>query len=184
MKFNDARISMSFILSSSKDTGITYNQVLMSAFGIVVLNALGAMVFNNIYHTAFHNGMKVRVAVCSLIYRKALRLSQMALSETSPGKMVNLLSNDVSRFDWTSYFMNYLWMGPLITLTIGCLMWIEIGFVGFIGILVIFTAVPILGIIMRFYAPIGPHFPLILILLNRCWRKVNIKVSPTNCVED
>lgn len=125
----------------------------MSAIGIVVINALGAVVFNNIYQIAFHNGMKVRVAVCSLIYRKALKLSQTALGETSPGKMVNLLSNDVSRFDWTSYYLNYLWTGPLITLIIGCLMWIEIGFVGFFGILVIFTTVPILGIIICFLKP-------------------------------
>lgn len=128
-----------------KDTEITYNDAFLYASGIVGLNALNALLLNHIYHLAFHNGMKVRVAVCSVIYRKALRLSQTALGETSTGKMVNLLSNDVNRFDWASFFINSLWVSPLLTLIVGCLMWIEIGFVGLIGIFVVFMIVPILS---------------------------------------
>lgn len=115
----------------------------MYASGIVVLGALYALSLNHIYHLSFHTGMKARVSVCSLIYRKALRLSQTSLGEASPGKMVNLLSNDVNRFDWASFFMNVLWTAPLLAFIVGWIMWIEVGFVGVIGILVIFSIVPI-----------------------------------------
>lgn len=122
-----------------------YHVAFMFASGIVIFSALNALIFNHIYQLAFHNGLKVRVAVCSLIYRKALRLSQTALGETSPGKMVNLLTNDVNRFHWATFFGNSLWVSPVLTLIIGILLWFEIGIPGLIGIIVIFTVVPLLS---------------------------------------
>lgn len=127
----------------SADTDTEYSDALLYATGIVVLNGLNAIALNQVYNLSYHNGMKVRVAVCSLIYRKSLRLSQTALGETSPGKMVNLLSNDVNRFDFATFFANSLWASPLLTLIVAYLMWIEIGFVGLIGIFVVLTIVPI-----------------------------------------
>lgn len=34
------------------------------------MNALNVLFFNHMNQISYHNGMKVRVAVCSLIYRK------------------------------------------------------------------------------------------------------------------
>lgn len=76
---------------------------------------------------------------------KALRLSQAALGETSPGKVVNLLSNDVNRFDWASFFLNSIWISPLLTGIVGCLLYNEVDIAGLIGILLIFSIVPVLS---------------------------------------
>lgn len=92
---------------------------------------------------AFHNGMKLRVAVCSVIYRKALRLSRTALGDTAPGKVVNLLSNDVSRFDIVSIFVHSMWTAPLLAVIVGILLWNEIQWAGLVGIAVVFFVVPI-----------------------------------------
>ncbi|KAF7283323.1 ATP-binding cassette sub-family C member 4-like [Rhynchophorus ferrugineus] len=58
-------------------------------------------------------GMRVRVAACSLIYRKLLRLNQASLGKTAAGQLVNLLSNDVIRFDMASWFLHYFWIMPI-----------------------------------------------------------------------
>lgn len=70
-------------------------------------------------------------------------MSQTALGETAPGKVVNLLSNDVSRFEWVTICMNSMWTGPLLSLVIAILLWREIGIAGLVGIAIIFVVVPI-----------------------------------------
>lgn len=93
--------------------------------------------------------MKSRAAVIGLIYRKTLRLSQTALTETSSGRLINLLSNDVDRFDFAHRFVTYLWLAPLVTIAVAYYLWLEIGWSGLIGIGVIFTVTPILSKIQR-----------------------------------
>lgn len=156
----------------SEDSKMPYEEAMWYASGIIILNAINTILVNQFFIIGFHNGMKVRVAVCSLIYRKvstiycefwelfiafkilfissvffcelkALRLSQTALGETAPGKVVNLLSNDVNRFDWVTMFINSMWTAPLLTIIVGILLWIEIGVAGMIGIVIVFIVVPI-----------------------------------------
>lgn len=122
-----------------------YHTALIFASGIVLFSIINALILNHIFHVSFHLGLKMRVAICSLIYRKALRLSQTALGETSPGKMVNLLTNDVSRFHWAMFFANSLWVSPMLTVVVGVLIWFEISLPGLIGIVIIFTIVPMLS---------------------------------------
>lgn len=74
---------------------------------------------------------------------QALRLSQTALGDTAPGKVVNLLSNDVNRFDIVSMFLHAMWTAPLMALIVGYLLWVEIRWAGMVGIAIVFIVVPI-----------------------------------------
>lgn len=58
---------------------------------------------------------------------QALRLNKTSISETNVGQIVNLLTNDVNRFDLVIAFMNYLWIGPLGTIVATYFLWQEIG---------------------------------------------------------
>lgn len=113
------------------------------AGGIVLSNLATALFVNQFYVDSFHYGMKVRVAVCSIIYRKALRLSQTALGETAFGKVVNLLSNDVNRFDLVTLFIHYMWVAPLMCIIIAYMLWLEVQWAGIIGLGIIFIVVPL-----------------------------------------
>ncbi|XP_031636354.1 multidrug resistance-associated protein 4-like [Contarinia nasturtii] len=122
---------------------INYDEAVIYACAIIGFTFINSLLVNQFFLIGFHNGMKVRVAVCSLIYRKALKLSQTALGETAPGKVVNLLSNDVNRFDMVTMFINSMWTAPLLTVIVGVMLYIEIGVPGMIGILIVFIVVPI-----------------------------------------
>ncbi|CAK9805268.1 Probable multidrug resistance-associated protein lethal(2)03659 [Anthophora plagiata] len=91
-----------------------------------------------------HVGMKVRVACCTLIYRKILRLSNSVLeNETSAGQMVNFLSNDVNRLDYFVFSIHYLWIGPLQVFLIAYLIYREIGLGAIIGMTTFLLCIPL-----------------------------------------
>lgn len=74
---------------------------------------------------------------------QALKLSVTALGETAPGKIVNLVANDVNRFDLVSVFIHHMWSAPLSALIIGYILYTEAGLAGVIGIAAVFIVVPI-----------------------------------------
>ena len=87
--------------------------------------------------------MKLRVAHCSFIYRKALKLSRKAQGESTIGQMVNLLSNDVNRFDYSAFFIHYFWIGPLQLLVVLYITYTSIGPACFVGAGLIVAFVPL-----------------------------------------
>lgn len=122
---------------------MSYDDAIWYGSMMVALAAINGIVINQFFMAAFHNGMKVRVAVCNLIYKKALRLSQTALGDTAPGKIVNLLSNDVNRFEIVSIVCNAMWAAPLMTFIAGVILWQEVQWAGMFGLVVVFIVVPL-----------------------------------------
>uniref|UniRef100_A0A669E2P6 Multidrug resistance-associated protein 4 n=1 Tax=Oreochromis niloticus TaxID=8128 RepID=A0A669E2P6_ORENI len=92
----------------------------ISTFGLTILQHL-------YYYHVLRTGMRIRVAMCHMIYRKALRLSAESMGQTTTGQIVNLLSNDVNRFDEITLNLHYLWVGPLQAAVIIVFLWYEIG---------------------------------------------------------
>ncbi|KYN11185.1 Multidrug resistance-associated protein 4, partial [Trachymyrmex cornetzi] len=94
-------------------TGIDKFYAYKCVIGIILCSAVNMFVVHLYMMDMTHFGMKGRVACCSLIYRKTLKLTRTALGETTIDQAVNLLSNDVNRFDVSIIFLHYLWLGPL-----------------------------------------------------------------------
>ncbi|XP_039870833.1 multidrug resistance-associated protein 4 isoform X2 [Simochromis diagramma] len=75
--------------------------------------------------------------------QRALHLSSSAMGKTTTGQIVNLLSNDVNKFDEVTIFLHFLWVGPLQAAAVVGLLWNEIGpsCLGGIGVLLILMPV-------------------------------------------
>uniref|UniRef100_A0A8C3G639 ATP-binding cassette, sub-family C (CFTR/MRP), member 4 n=1 Tax=Cyclopterus lumpus TaxID=8103 RepID=A0A8C3G639_CYCLU len=102
----------------------------LCSFGLVLLHHL-------FFFHVQRSGMKIRVAMCHMIYNKALRLSSSAMGKTTTGQIVNLLSNDVNKFDDVTVFLHFLWVGPLQAVVVVGLLWQEIGPSCFVGMVVL-----------------------------------------------
>uniref|UniRef100_A0A182JZF0 Uncharacterized protein n=1 Tax=Anopheles christyi TaxID=43041 RepID=A0A182JZF0_9DIPT len=84
-------------------------------------------------------GARMRIACCSLIYRKTLRMSRKAAGQTPAGYMINLLSNDVSRLDYGFIYVHYVWVLPFQACFTCYLIWRRVQWaavVGVVGLLV------------------------------------------------
>lgn len=87
--------------------------------------------------------MQMRVASSSMVYRKVLKLTKNALERSSIGQVVNLLSNDVSRFEFAVTYIHYLWIGPLMVIAISVILYYEIGISVFFGVSFMVLFVPL-----------------------------------------
>ncbi|XP_006879633.1 PREDICTED: multidrug resistance-associated protein 4 [Elephantulus edwardii] len=100
-----------------------------------------------LHHLYFYHvqcaGMRLRVAMCHMIYQKALRLSNTAMGKTTTGQIVNLLSNDVNKFDQVTIFLHFLWAGPLQAVAVTALLWMEIGISCLAGMAVLIILLPL-----------------------------------------
>ncbi|XP_044009489.1 probable multidrug resistance-associated protein lethal(2)03659 [Aphidius gifuensis] len=116
------------------------------AAGVIILCSVVNMFAIHPYMMAStHVGMKIRVACCSLVYRKSLKLSRVALGEKSIGQVVNLLSNDVSRFDNAVVFLHYLWISLVETALVTYFMYLEVGWSAVIGMFSLLMFIPLQG---------------------------------------
>ncbi|KAI4581565.1 hypothetical protein MJG53_010008 [Ovis ammon polii x Ovis aries] len=109
----------------------TDSAALQGAYGYAAGLSACVLVWAVLHHLYFYRiqrvGMRLRVAVCHMIYRKVFCLSSSAMGKTTTGQIVNLLSNDVNRFDQVTMFLHYLSVGPLQAIAVTALLWMETG---------------------------------------------------------
>ncbi|XP_023241663.1 multidrug resistance-associated protein 4-like [Centruroides sculpturatus] len=96
--------------------------------------------------------MKLKIALCTLIYRKAIRLSPSSLRRSSVGKMVNLLANDVGKFQNKLVFFSLVFTSPFFIITAIAMLWKYYGWTILIGFLVIFLYLPIQIALTKVYS--------------------------------
>ncbi|XP_046623147.1 ATP-binding cassette subfamily C member 4-like isoform X4 [Neodiprion virginianus] len=128
---------------NDKEKQMTRNEALLYAGYLVVVTY-------GIIFTGRHNnlrtrqiGMCARVACCSLLYRKILRLDQTAMNNAIAGQVTNLMSNDVARLDDLLFYAQYIWLMPFQVLLIGYVMWQSVGVASLAGIgILLMHAIP------------------------------------------
>ncbi|XP_066258760.1 probable multidrug resistance-associated protein lethal(2)03659 isoform X2 [Euwallacea similis] len=91
----------------------------------------------------FTMGIKIKVAATALVYRKALKLSRSSLAETNIGQMVNLISNDVTRFENAVKHIHSLWIGPIEMMIIVTLLYFYVGPSGMTGVAFLILFLPV-----------------------------------------
>ncbi|VDP20015.1 unnamed protein product [Soboliphyme baturini] len=154
------------------DSGISTSTACLYALGLSLCSFSFALTHHRYFYEVMRTGMRVRIALAALVYSKvclyalccmsqlpydvriwthfqALSLSGPARQDATVGKIINLLSNDVGRFDETCIFLHYFWAAPLSLLGFALLLYYEMGvscFAGFSGLLIL---VPIQGFIGR-----------------------------------
>lgn len=99
------------------------------------------------FHRMFLVGLRIRTALISSIFRKALVMSNTARKESTVGEIVNLMAVDAQRFMDLVTYLNMIWSAPLqISLAIYFL-WQILGPSVLAGLAVMIILIPVNGVI-------------------------------------
>ncbi|KAI9339681.1 P-loop containing nucleoside triphosphate hydrolase protein [Obelidium mucronatum] len=128
-----------------------HEQPISRGFSIAVLMLLAAVCQTFLLHQYFHTciviGMRVKAAVITAIYQKALRLSPAARQSSTVGEIVNLMSVDAGRLgDLTTYF-HIIWSGPFQICLALYFLYFTLGVAIFAGVAVMLLMIPINGLL-------------------------------------
>lgn len=74
-------------------------------------------------------GFTMRQQVVAAIHAKVLRLNSAAVAHANSGRIINIASNDVRRFDEGFSFWLFCWAGPLEAGLVLMMVSLELGFV-------------------------------------------------------
>jgi ATP-binding cassette subfamily C (CFTR/MRP) protein 4 len=127
-----------------RQSSITKEEAVFDGLIITLMFFLRALSHNKFLLKLASLGMEFRIACCSLIYRKLLKMRSTAIHRISLGQIVNLLSNDVERFDAAVTFFNFLWIGLLKIGIAAYYLSITYGYTSIVGMVV-----PLLSLIIQ-----------------------------------
>lgn len=122
---------------------ISEQSAYLFAGGIVLCSIVPVLTFHPFIFYIFQVGTKIRLALSGLIYRKCLQISKSASNDGLRGRAINILSNDLGRFDVALCFLHDIWKGPIESLVIGYLMYREIGMSAVIGVAFMLSFIPL-----------------------------------------
>ncbi|CAH0557797.1 unnamed protein product [Brassicogethes aeneus] len=99
--------------------------------------------FDNNYHQILQEfSIRVCTSFSSLLYRKSLKLSPIALSEITMGKIVTLMTKDIFSFESAIGCFNEMWNGLVLLIIVTYMIYSRIGVSAFFGIGFILLCVP------------------------------------------
>lgn len=88
-------------------------------------------------------GLRMRIALTSFLYRKALKLSPTHLGEISIGKIVTLITKDVETFEIVVFTGNDLWIAILKTIIVSFALYKRIGTAALAGVAIFILSIPL-----------------------------------------
>lgn len=118
---------------------------------IAVFAYMYVLIHHQTFWTGMRNGMRMRCQMIAQIQSKVLRLNGSALAKITSGKIINLVSNDVRRFDEAGTFWVFLIIGPLELVAVFILIGIRLGYLAsFAGISSLLMLIPVQSVLAKY----------------------------------
>ncbi|KAI7815048.1 ABC subfamily C member [Rhyzopertha dominica] len=117
------------------------------AIALFVTALIQTLVLSQYFNRMFIVGMRIRTALVSAIYRKALRMSNSARKESTVGEIVNLMSVDAQKFTDLTAYLNMIWSAPLQIILALYFLWDILGPSVLAGLAVMIILIPVNGYI-------------------------------------
>lgn len=107
------RLLIQFVDSVYTDDPQPMWKGLLYAALLFIVASIQTLVLAQYFQRMFIVGLRIRTALISAIYRKALIMSNSARKQSTVGEIVNLMAVDAQRFMDLTAYINMLWSAPL-----------------------------------------------------------------------
>ena len=126
-----------------------------SAINYAVILIASSFLFAFSRHPAFvlclRVGSNIRTALTVMIYRKILRLSKSSFEQTDIGQILNILANDLNRFEDVSWQLPYILIGPTMSAVVIYISYKYLGIACVGGLVILILFIPFQGLMGRLF---------------------------------
>ncbi|TPX68327.1 hypothetical protein SpCBS45565_g03207 [Spizellomyces sp. 'palustris'] len=133
-------VLLGYLLQWFQKTDKESREGYLLAMGMAFCVITHAVLHHVVFFLGMRMGMQMRVAFIAAIYRKCLALSISNTSST--GLIVNLVSNDVQRFEDAAPFAHFAWLGPVELLLVLYFMYVQISWAAFAAVGALLMVIP------------------------------------------
>jgi ATP-binding cassette subfamily C (CFTR/MRP) protein 4 len=123
-----------------KDASVKEGMLMVT--GLFLCTTVYGMCHAQYFFLAWREGMRIRIAVLTMMYKKALRLSVRALQSTTVGHVTNIASTDVEKFQMAFVHLNHVWMSPCEGLAAAYFLYRELGVASIAGVGAVLLLIP------------------------------------------
>jgi hypothetical protein len=118
---------------------------------LVFLTALNYALTHHIqFFSVVRCGMEIRTAVCSLAYKKLLKVGITASDKKTNIEFLNLLSTDATRIEYSTWYLTYLFIGPIKGIVIIAILVTQVNVSVLSGFILFLIFIPLQGFITKF----------------------------------
>ncbi|XP_060521468.1 probable multidrug resistance-associated protein lethal(2)03659 [Cylas formicarius] len=123
-------------------TRITFNDAVYYASIMIGLKLFDTFYFQNYVIFLQQLAIRIRTCFCSLVYRKALRLTPEVMNEIGLGNIITVITKDAMVFEKTVWLLNDAWIDVTKIIVVCYLIYNKVGPAGLVGVAVLFAVVP------------------------------------------
>lgn len=143
---------VSYLSSSDDDPfAATYKEAQYSVIAIVLSSFLLMISIHHGFVRHTRHGNNVRSALTHLIYKKVLRLSMSSFVQTDIGQILNILANDINRFEEMGFLLVYIAAAPLGSVIALAVTYNFLGNSSFAGFVLLILFIPFQGVMGRLF---------------------------------
>lgn len=111
------------------------NEAFFNGIYIILVIGLRIIIYSQYKMLIYNTVLQMRIGCTSLVFKKILRLRQSAFQEINSGQILNLVSQDINRFDVGADLLHFIWLCPIFVVLTSILLYLEHGYAGLMGVI-------------------------------------------------